>query len=309
MIIDQTGTLANVKRHDYLPFGEQLVAGVGGRTASLGYAVGDGVRQQFTSKERDTESGLDYFGARYFSSLQGRFSGADPLVISTKRVIDPQQLNLFSYVRNNPLKFMDPDGKDLKIDPKLKADDVDKIIKLATGANTKKDGHDVLTKMKESKMTYLFTVGDAGGGSGVDAFGSTALKAVGKIDSAGRATEIDPAKSTVTITIDLAKIEQHNGAGVNEEVIPQQVFDHELGHGASVLANALEFYNDALEAEAGDDSARQRQELRADEIAKKISGAGVDTTRYPDPQSYARAESEARALFGLPPKEAEQKKP
>ncbi len=58
MILDVTGSLANVKRHDYLPFGEELIAGSGGRSVSLGYASGDGVRQQFTSKERDVESAL-----------------------------------------------------------------------------------------------------------------------------------------------------------------------------------------------------------------------------------------------------------
>ena len=57
MIIDQTGTLANVKRHDYLPFGEELIAPIGGRSTALGYAGVDGVRQQFTSKERDVERG------------------------------------------------------------------------------------------------------------------------------------------------------------------------------------------------------------------------------------------------------------
>src|SRR6201988_5379232 len=84
IIIDQTGTLANVKRHDYLPFGEELFAPAGGRSASLGYATGDGVRQQFTQKERDVETGLDYFEARYYSSIQGRFTSVDPLAASAQ---------------------------------------------------------------------------------------------------------------------------------------------------------------------------------------------------------------------------------
>ena len=56
IVLDQTGNLAGVKRHDYLPFGEELFAGTGGRTAAMGY-TGEGVRQQFTSKERDLETG------------------------------------------------------------------------------------------------------------------------------------------------------------------------------------------------------------------------------------------------------------
>ena len=58
MVLDQTGSLAAMKRHDYLPFGEELFAPSSGRTATQGYASGDGVRQQFTSKERDNETGL-----------------------------------------------------------------------------------------------------------------------------------------------------------------------------------------------------------------------------------------------------------
>jgi RHS repeat-associated protein len=65
-----------------------------------------------TLKERDNETGLDYFGARYYSSTSGRFTTADPLYFTGSRLWDPQQFNLYSYVRNNPLMFIDPDGRD-----------------------------------------------------------------------------------------------------------------------------------------------------------------------------------------------------
>lgn len=63
MIADKTGSLAGISRHDYLPFGEKLLAATGGRTPTQGY-VGDNVRQQFTQYERDDETGLDYAQAR-----------------------------------------------------------------------------------------------------------------------------------------------------------------------------------------------------------------------------------------------------
>src|SRR5512135_1128461 len=64
-----------------------------------------------TGKERDWETGLDYFGARYFSGAQGRFSSADvPLLDQDPG--DPQSWNLYGYVRNNPLRFVDPTGND-----------------------------------------------------------------------------------------------------------------------------------------------------------------------------------------------------
>jgi len=60
-----------------------------------------------TGKERDSESGNDYFGARYYGSSMGRFMSPDwsakqePVPYS--KLTDPQTLNLYSYVGNNPL--------------------------------------------------------------------------------------------------------------------------------------------------------------------------------------------------------------
>jgi len=76
MMFDKTGALANVKRHDYLPFGEELSDGQGLRSTTPGYGAVDSVRQKFTSQERDNETGLDYMPTRYFASAQGRFSSA-----------------------------------------------------------------------------------------------------------------------------------------------------------------------------------------------------------------------------------------
>ena len=71
---------------------------------------------QFTSKERDAETGLDFFGARYFGSAQGRFTSPDwsekPQAVPYADFTDPQTLNLYSYVRNNPLNRTDPSGHD-----------------------------------------------------------------------------------------------------------------------------------------------------------------------------------------------------
>jgi RHS repeat-associated protein len=66
---------------------------------------------RFTGKERDAESGLDNFGARYNSSSMGRFMSPDPTMLSKQRLRDPQQWNMYAYVRNNPLAHIDPDGK------------------------------------------------------------------------------------------------------------------------------------------------------------------------------------------------------
>jgi RHS repeat-associated protein len=69
---------------------------------------------EFTGIERDAETGLDYFGARYFSGAQGRFTSPDwsekPEPVPYADIKDPRTLNLYSYVRNNPLSMADPDG-------------------------------------------------------------------------------------------------------------------------------------------------------------------------------------------------------
>jgi len=90
-----------------------LFAGTGPRTQEMSYPISEplgGVRQKFTGKERDAETGLHYFEARYFSGAQGRFTSPDEPFID-QDVNDPQSWNLYGYVRNNPLRFVDPSGQ------------------------------------------------------------------------------------------------------------------------------------------------------------------------------------------------------
>ena len=67
-------------------------------------------RYRFTGKERDTESGNDYFGARYYASTMGRFMSPDPSRLSILPT-NPQTWNRYSYVYNNPLALRDENGK------------------------------------------------------------------------------------------------------------------------------------------------------------------------------------------------------
>jgi RHS repeat-associated protein len=96
LVTDANGAV--VERHDYLPFGEPW--------ASSGLET-----RRFGGKERDTETGLDYFGARYYSSLNGRFTAVDPILDIESAIVDPQRWNRYAYAYNHPFRFMDPDGR------------------------------------------------------------------------------------------------------------------------------------------------------------------------------------------------------
>ncbi len=112
MVTDESGGV--VSRHDYYPFGGEIGAGVNGRSGVPGYAPAESgdprTRERFTGKERDGESGLDYYGARYYSAAQGRFTTPDA-PFADQHATAPQSWNLYSYTRNNPLKYIDPDGR------------------------------------------------------------------------------------------------------------------------------------------------------------------------------------------------------
>jgi RHS repeat-associated protein len=83
-----------------LPFGDQLYC-----TGSLSNPT----EHHFTGKERDAESGLDYFGARYYGSNMGRFMSPDPSNLGID-FRNPQSWNHYAYVLNNPLNTVDKNG-------------------------------------------------------------------------------------------------------------------------------------------------------------------------------------------------------
>jgi RHS repeat-associated protein len=76
-------------------------------TLPVAYATRLCIQPHFTGKERDTESGNDYFGDRYFASTMGRFLSPDP---GPWKLNDPQYFNMYSYALNNPLRNVDEEG-------------------------------------------------------------------------------------------------------------------------------------------------------------------------------------------------------
>jgi RHS repeat-associated protein len=101
VITDAVGTIKS--ESDYYPWGGELQ-----------FLANDSNHYKFTGKERDVETGLDYFGARYYSNGLGRFITPDwaatPEPVPYADLTDPQSLNQYSYVRNIPTTKVDVDG-------------------------------------------------------------------------------------------------------------------------------------------------------------------------------------------------------
>lgn len=89
----------------YLPYGDVRYSSAAtlGAKSNTPYA--------FAGNERDQESGLNYFEQRHLSASLGRFVSTDPVTVTADRLLDPQLLNPYAYARNNPYRYVDPDGR------------------------------------------------------------------------------------------------------------------------------------------------------------------------------------------------------
>ena len=95
-----------VESHDYDVFGQEVNPQAGTQAPQP---------KRFAGKERDTETGWDYFGARYYGSKVGRFTTGDPKVNLKASILNPQRWNRYAYGLNNPLRFNDPDGREVPV--------------------------------------------------------------------------------------------------------------------------------------------------------------------------------------------------
>ena len=157
-----------------------------------------GVNYSFlTSKERDIETGLDYFLARYYASTQGRFTSTDPITMTEDRLYDPQQINLFAYCRNNPLAFTDPIGETISFrngdpDSQKAFDEYEKFI----NKDPKKYAKEIATlkQLRSSDVNYIVILGGrqksetAEGNTGPDEKGDNILVRIRNIGGASGET-------------------------------------------------------------------------------------------------------------------------
>jgi RHS repeat-associated protein len=113
MMVSSSGQVTEC--YDFAPFGDELGSTIGPPSScyeALTYPSPSpaSTAVKYTGQQRDEGTGVDYFGARYMSSAQGRFTSVDP-AFESEILEYPQTWNRYSYVYNNPLRLTDPDGR------------------------------------------------------------------------------------------------------------------------------------------------------------------------------------------------------
>ena len=177
---------------DFYPFGGER-----------SYSSGSGNNYKFTGKERDAESGLDDFAARFYTSNYGRFLSAD----DSKYInpADPQTLNLYSYVANNPLNAVDPTGHMLNPLP------------MQHGGGPTSVGPSTGTSTEAEDFGFGAS---AGVGSGQSNSGSTTKAAIAALShEAEQAIEDSPLTAKQAVAFEDAVLNAANKTGVDANIL------------------------------------------------------------------------------------------
>jgi RHS repeat-associated protein len=289
-----------VECYDYLPFGRMLSSADNGRSAVGCHPANPDTQlaasatsQKFTGKERDAETGLDFFGARYYSGALGRFTSPDPKANSAKQA-DPQSLNRYTYVDNNPLKFYDPDGKELRLASGLDAKTKERTINNLVNIYRRPMGRAALEQLAASHMSHIYgtqslpsaLIINKDGTATVEAhFGRTKPYLMTTID--GGKISVDKSMSSVEVNLDHKQIDAmqtlHTKGYLDVPLSEQRAQDHEVGHDLAWDTNPTKTFNQTdLEREEAADTF-------ADELEKEKKDISEETRRR------------ALQLLGIPP--------
>jgi len=173
-------------------------------TTALGLqatAVLNRVGSRCTGKERDAESGNDYFGARYYSSAMGRFMSPDWSAkedpVPYAELDDPQSLNLYAYVQNNPLIRFDKDGHD--------------FIILNDSKGAEGEGHNASLVGNDKQGWTYFSANGYGKGVSMDNF-----KTFSDFQKSDQSKRYDNADRITTTTKQDAAMKETGGKEINK---------------------------------------------------------------------------------------------
>jgi RHS repeat-associated protein len=248
IVTNSNGTIE--KESDFYPYGGEIV--VSGSDAN---------RFKFTGKERDSESGLDNFGARYNASTMGRFITPDPL---GGKLVDPQTLNKYSYVRNNPASLIDPTGLYICKDSKDCSSDQDKKFENARKADLARGGDSA-----RAAAAY----GDPNKDNGVN----VGFADLSKQNERGSTTSMIGADNEGNLRANSNVVIDSTASGDKLEAV--------VGHEGSHVADAQDLvksitYDKLGNFTVGQDITQYQSEQRAFHVSDSILRSGNQTEKY-----------------------------
>jgi len=296
MMLTSSGTVCYDA--DFYPFGGERAYT---NTCSQNY--------KFEGKERDTETNNDDFGARYYASVYGRFLSVDPVKVTPGRMGDPQQLNLYGLVRNNPLRFLDPDGETLEA-----TGDIDAIIESLSsilGPNSAgrvqfdqktntitvdltgidlshNEGASLLNNVVSSSSIYSLTVGNSIQTAG----GSRPLKGDDSILNLDNAADWRYGNGKSPNDLPAGKIADQIGINPKDAVFRDQghivplssLIFHELAEAYAKIDEHKQYVNKDGSPGAHDEAAQREMTLRSQRPNMQLEGrAGAQLIRDPKP--------------------------
>ena len=243
-----------------------------------------------TSYERDNETELDFAQARYYAINLGRFNSVDPINISLERVTDPQRINLYIYSRNNPLKFIDDNGEDIKLAEGMTKKEVEALIDAMVAAYVTTGGNAFFNEAAAATdMTLTLAVGD------LSSHDSPGMRTYGL-------TRLDSNDKDITITLDLNsrdKAEQDyndfqsksagklRGLG-DERTVPvrpgsaKDYAKHETAHGIDAKRDPSGYKKAKKDGEKVTDYDKNPAEIRRREIQKREMNEKVKDLKNPE---------------------------
>jgi RHS repeat-associated protein len=270
VVASSTGAILD--QSDFYPFGGERVL-----------SASSGNTYKFTSKERDSESNLDNFGARYDSSILGRFMSTDhgPFVWR-----DPQTLNRYIYTRNNPLKYVDPSGNYFVVSSDVAVQVKEYISTLVRS----EAGRNLVNQIGLSPKPTLI---DSGSLPRTQVSDNRALVTNGQTTAIPGNTPGAVAGTQITLDFNNIAFTAH-AAGQTDFKTGLSAFAHEDFHvsdanGASTLQGAVAALaaGDAPSRPGGQDTTGGTAEARASALLSGLGGAANGYTPNPDADAQA----------------------
>ncbi len=247
MTVGSTGTPQTWD--DYYPFGS-LMSGRSQTNSSV-----DG-RYKFTTKERDTETGYDYFGARYYDSRIGRWLQVDPLA-SKYPGWSP-----YNYTIGNPLKFIDTDGRKIKLVGNKKS--IQRLKSIINILKSTKTGFFLYRDLdKRPEIITLHIVENLRSNDGIKLNGKTIVHGNRDPSSEDKPDKIDVSLDPKSANEDSRNknLKGDQGAAVTT--------GHEFGHAKSALDNFQEFVKEKKAKTAEEKQAKPYEDAIRKELEEK----------------------------------------